>query len=239
MAQSLNIRHSQIVYNFVPNVSIRKRVFEFEDELKNEFITPFQSNSIPDNIDPNIPRFEAASIHKHSRLQVSQVRATLATSYNDTMRSYNDIESYIDNKCSILSSLLQKEKIEFVAFVLELNIEMPQSEINKYLKNGTEVKAISDDCLDFSLLYSKPYKDNYYLNIKISKFTEQQVKIEGNRIFPTGESKHGISIILDVNSKLSFIKNKSYDPSLYNSLKQEVFAIINSKSLDDYLKGNI
>lgn len=239
MDPTLHIKSSQIVYNFSQNLNIRKRIFEFEDGLKDEFSTPFRSNSIPDNVDPNIARFEGVSIHKHTRLKVSQVRATIATSYNSDMRSYKEIETYIDNKCSNLYKLLQNEKLEFVAFILELYIEMEPEKINTYLKEATEVKAIGTDCLDFSLLYSKPYKDDFYLNVKISKFSEQKMKIEGNRLIPAGKSMHGISVILDINSKLSFLKTGNYEQKLFNSLKQEVFSLINTKSLQDYTKGNI
>jgi hypothetical protein len=67
-----SLRSSQIVIAYDRNMGVRKRVFDFEEALKEKFKTPFRTVAVPDELDPNIPRFETQSQHNHSQLQVSQ-----------------------------------------------------------------------------------------------------------------------------------------------------------------------
>lgn len=242
MDNRLYIANSQIVFSFRRNLEIRKRIFEFEDALKDEFKIPFRAFAIPDDIDPNIPRFESQSLHSHSRIQVSQTRIIFATKYNDQFKlNYKQVENYIENKFNLISKLTESEKMNFVAYIVELGIHMNEKELNPFIKKNTGVFAINDTCRDFSLLYSKEYKSDFYLNIKCSKFVEQEMKLheESKSFRPTGNIKHGISVVLDINSKPFFDKNKKFDTSLNGKIKEEVFQIINLKRIEDYLKGEI
>jgi hypothetical protein len=242
MNNRFHIASSQIIFSFRRNLEIRKRVFEFEDSLKGEFKIPFRVIAIPDEIDPNIPRFESQSLHGHSHLQVSQTRITLATSYNEEFRSnYLEVEDYITRKCKLISSLAEAENMDFIAYVIELNMHMDESEINSFVRQNTGAIAITESCRDFSLLYSKEHKDNFYFNITNSKFTEQELLLhnETKTLRPTGKAKNGISVVLDVNTRPYFEKNKQFDKSLYISTKKEVFNLINTKNIEDFLKGNL
>lgn len=242
MDTGLRIISSQIVFAYRRNPDVRKRIFEFEDNLKNKFKTPFRSITIPDEIEPDIPRFEAQSIYDHSKLQVSQTRITLASGFDDEYKKDSSkVLSYLTDKSESLSGLAEVESMEFVAFIVDLVIYKEYKELNSFLKENTGVQAIDENCKDFSLLYSKVFKENYYLNVKISKFTEQEFNIhpetKGPR--PTGKINHGISVILDFNSKPYFEKNQKFDKSLNTSIRKEIFDLINSKSIEDYLKGQL
>jgi hypothetical protein len=236
MDTGIRIINSQIVFAYRRNLNIRKRIFEFEDVLKNKFKVPFRPVTIPDEIEPNIPRFEAQSINDHSKLQVSQTSITLATSFDDQFKTDSSrIQSYLTDKYESLKGLAETEEVEFVAYIVELGVYKDSEELNRYLK------AIGDDCKDFSLLYSKVYKGNYYLNVKISKFTEQQLTMhpETGGLRPTGKVDQGISIILDFNSRPYFEKNQKFEGSLHSDISQKIFELINSKSIEDYLKGEL
>ncbi len=242
MDSRLHIANSQIVFSFRRNQEIRKRVFEFEDSLKAEFKAPFRTIAVPDDIDPNIPRFESQSINGHSRIQVSQTRITLATNYNENFKlDYKHVEDYLANKSSSITKLTESENMDFVAYVIELGVFMDEKKLNSFIKENTGAIAIDDDCRDFSLSYSKEYKSNYYLNIKCSKFAEQEMFLhpETKTLRPTGNLKHGISIILDINTRPYFEKTKSFDKGLCKEIQTDAFDIINSKSITDFLKGNI
>lgn len=242
MDKKLHIANSQIVFSYRRNLDIRKRIFEFEDYLRNEFKVPFRTVAIPDEIDPNIPRFESQSIHGHSRLQVAQTRITLATNYNEVFKlDYNQVKEYLNKKCSLLSSLVKYEKIDFIAYIIELGIHMEESEINTFIKENTGAIAIKESCRDFSLLYSQEFLEHFYINVKCSKFTEQELLLhkETNTLRPSGNVKHGISAVLDINSRPYFEKNKKFNESLYSEIERETFKIINTKSIEDFLQGNI
>lgn len=242
MDHRLYIANSQIVFSFRRNLEIRKRIFEFEDSLKKEFKIPFRAVAVPDDIDPNIPRFESQSIHGHSRIQVSQTRISLASSYNELFNlDYQQVEDYIQNKCNLISKLAESESMDFVAYIIELGIRMEEGIINPFLKENTGANAIKDDCRDFSLLYSKVFKSDFYLNVKCSKFTEQELMLhnETKTLRPTGKLKHGISIVLDMNTKPFFERSKQFDKDLYTKINKEVFEIINTKNVETFLKGEI
>ena len=62
---------------------------------------------------------------------------------------------------------------------------------------------------------------------------------ESKSFRPTGNMKHGISVVLDINSRPFYDNNKKFDTSLNGKIKEEVFQIINLKRIEDYLKGEI
>lgn len=242
MTGKLYIANSQIVFSYRRNIDMRKRVFEFEDYLKGEFITPFKTLAVPDEIDPNIPRFESQSVHLHSRLQVSQVRIALATSYDEKFKqNYAEVRDYLRKRCEQLSFLVKKEEMNFVAYIIELGVHMQEDEINPFIKKNTGTIAISNDCKDFSLMYSKVFKDDYYLNITCSKFHEQELKLhlETKQLRPTGNNKYGISAMLDINSRPFFERSKKFDESLYENILNETFVLLENKGIEDFLNGNI
>ncbi|MFD1553991.1 hypothetical protein DNU06_17255 [Putridiphycobacter roseus] len=236
MNHDLDILNSQIIFSYSRNMEIRKRVFEFEDKLKENFVTPFRTVAIPNEIDPNIPRFDSQSKHNHSRIQVSQVRTTLATNFDENYTN-TDAAVYLKEKRNKIQSLVETENIEFIAYVFELVTYIPENQINSILKENTKAIAIKDDCRDFTILYSKVYKNDFYLNIKCSKFTEEKITINVENAVPA--IKHGISIIIDINSKVVFEKNEPFNSELYNDLEKHLFALIEDKTLNDYLQGNI
>jgi len=242
MNEKLYISNSQLVISYKRDISIRKKVFDFEDGLKSEFKVPFRTVAIPDELDPNIPRFESESIHGFSRLAVSQNRINLSTNYDEKFKSsIEKVEEYLIQKIELLSTLTKIDNIEFIAYVIELGVIFDESQINSFIKLNTGVFAVSEECRDFSLLYSKQFNEDFYLNVKCSKFNEQEMtlNLETQSLRPTGNIKYGISVVLDINTRPFFEKNKSFDPYLYSKTNSLAFNIIKNKSLIDFLKGNI
>ncbi len=124
--------------------------------------------------------------------------------------------------------------MNFVAYVIELGVYMREEEVNPFIKENTGATAIKNDCKDFSLLYSKEFKSDFYLNVKCSKFAEQELALhdETKTLRPTGKLKHGISVVLDINTKPFFEKNKTFNKDLYECINNEAFGIINTKTVD-------
>ena len=63
--------------------------------------------------------------------------------------------------------------------------------------------------------------------------------LETKQLRPTGNNKHGINAILDLNSRPFFEKNKRFDESFYETIVNETFSILSVKGIEDYLNGNI
>lgn len=233
------IANSQIVFTFERNFDIRKRIFEFEEILKEEFYTPFQNYAIPDEIEPNIPRFEAVSKHHHSKLQVFQNKITLTTSYEDNYKNdFNEVENYVDNKYNLICKLIENEDIKFIAYIIELGEFYDENSLNKLIKENTGLNSINESTIDFSLLFSREFKNDFYLNINISKFRLNK-SIDKTSEDNNVEQNTGLSVIVDINTKLHFNNKNDFDKNLNNKIKEEVFEIIKRKNIEDYLKGNL
>lgn len=240
MDSRIYIANSQVVFAYNRNLEIRKRVFEYEDSLKKFFKTPFKTIPIPDELDGNIPRFESESLNGNSKIQVSQIRTTFSTNYRENFRpNIKDVRTYISDRFSVLKDLSSQENLQFVALIMELGAVMEEDKLNDFIKTNTGVKAINDGTRDFSLLYSKEYKKDYFINIKCSKFTEDEVKVENGNLRLTGNKNHGISVVIDINTRLHYNIHKSFDSSLIELIEKETFDIIDLKNLEEFLNGNI
>lgn len=232
------LRSSQIVIAYSRNMEIRKRVFEFEEALGEKFKTPFRTAAIPDEFDPNIPRFESQSKHNHSQLKVSQNRISLATNFDGKLEE-DKIKDYLLEKRKSISNLVDSENVNFIAYVLEIIYIIEEEAINPLLKKHTGAKAINDDCKDFTILYSGVFKEVFYLNIVCSKFTERELLVDSSsgNLKETKKTRQGISVKVDLNTKHYFEKNSKFDNHLYDLLEETVFEIIKEKELKDYLTG--
>lgn len=240
MSKQFEIINSQVIFAYQRSLNIRKRQFEFEDALNNFFNAPFNSIAISDDQDGNIPRFEAQSKHGFSKLQTSQFRTNLITNFRDEYKfDLEKVSSYLSERISILKTLIQNEKLQFCAFIIELGFEFNSNdEINEILKEYSGAKCLNQKTNDFSLLYSKEYSEDYFLNVKCSKYTEGSYKIIEGELVKDGEIQNqGISVILDINSKLAFNKNKNYTVDIIDDLEKETFKMLSSYKLEDYLEG--
>lgn len=234
--------NSQVIFVYDRSIDIRKRQFEFEDTLGDLFNVPFNSFAVSDQQDGNIPRFEATSKHGFSKLQVSQFRTNLITNFKDDYRTdFELVKEYLNDRIPNLKYLLEKEKNSFSAFIIELGFEFnDENTINEFLKEHSGAKCINEETNDFALSYSYEFKNDFFINIKCSKYTEGVYKIvNGEIIKENNETKKGISVILDINSKLAKNKGKNYGVEIIDSLEKEIFNILSTYNLKDYLNGQI
>lgn len=240
MSDQIYIANSQIIFSYRRNLDIRKRVFEFEEQLKDDFQIPFTTIAIPNEVDPSIPRFVGESKKNHSIVQVSQDRLTFKTTYDSKFSNdFEKVQQYLSKRSLILHHLVKSESLYFIGFIVELGINIPESEINTFLYEHTNASVLqNNECRDFSLLYSKEYNTDYFINIQCSKFEDNKVTFN-NKELTEHEKSYGVSVILDINSKPLYRKNISVDDNLFEELKQETFDLIKTKNMSDYLKGNI
>lgn len=240
MENLFKVLNTQLVIEIEPNTQIRKRVFEFEEKLKDFFNIPFRIISIPDNFDPSIPRFESQSKHGHSLLQVSGTRLTLLTLYDNKFQGDLDkIREYVVERARFFSDLLRQEKKLFIAFIIQLGFEMDYIDINEFIKKNTGVFAMNSNTVDFNLIYSFPFNEKYYLNVTASKYIPNGLTIENNSILKIDDLKKGISISLDINSKLHLAKGHVFDERLVDEISSKIFSVIRNNQLENYLKGEI
>lgn len=241
MTKTYEILNSQFIFAFKQNKNIRKRQFDFEEELKPFFNVPFSNIAIPDDQDGNIPRFEGVSKHGFSRVQATQFSINLITNYKEEYkRDILKVRDYLSKRIEKINNLSSSENMQFVAFVLELGFEFQtDEEINSFLKEMTGAYVVDKSTKDFSILYSREYKEKYYLNIKCSKYKEGAFRFENGILTSEGNTTQGVSVILDINSKLSHINALDFNPKVTQEIEQETFNILANHKLEDYLNGNI
>lgn len=242
MDSDIYIANSQIVFAFKRNYGIRRRVFEFEDKVNEFFKVPFKTISVSDNENENIPRFESISHNEHSKIQVSQSRITLITHYDEKFRpNIMEVREYLSNRFELLKPLAQSEELQFVAYIIELGSIFDKNKLNTFIKENTGAYAVTDKCRDFQLLYSIKYKENYFLNIRNSKFAKDEYKLDSqtNTLKPTGNKQHGISVIVDINSRPYFQKHQTVNEEIFQNIEYYTFTLIDISEIKDYLQGNI
>lgn len=231
--QGPNIVLSQIVFEYEQNLSIRKRVFDYEERLKDFFKVPFQVINVPENIDNSIPRFQSASIYGHSNLVATPIMLQLTTTYDkDYQTNLENIKTYITPRINALKDLVNDEALLYIGFIVEMSFKEPSNGVNEFLRINTGATAVRDDTLDFHLNYARPYKNLYYINITCAKYFE-----ENNP--KTNSFNNGISIRLDINSKYHFRIGKKFEPIFFEEVFNTSFNIIQNNTLQQYLKGEI
>lgn len=237
----MKIYSSQIVFVYKRNIIIRRRIFDFEDHLSELFVTPFRQIPVPDEEDPNIPRFETESRKKFSRLTVSQVRTNFSTTYseeysNDSLK----IRTYLKERIELIKQIVTVEDIEYCGFILELHFPI-ENNINELLKQETNLNFINNRMNDFNLGYSFPYRDKYFLNVKTNKAKLNKLIIDQRTtaLKKSDQLIDGLSVIVDMNSKLTFKDGNPLGVDAVNLLEQMIFDIVDNNNYSDYLRGNI
>lgn len=125
--------------------------------------------------------------------------------------------------------MVSRQKVQYLAYIVELGFECEKEWINEFIKQHTNVFAVKDDTIDFTLLYSFPYKDKYYLNVKCSKYMVQPIEFDLNTLLnnpqiqsPTiGPTSHGISVTLDLNSRYHLNKGMQFQESFLKKFKMK------------------
>lgn len=239
-----NFRESQLFFLFERNKNIRKKVFLFEEALEKEFITPFTINSISDEDNADIVRLQTISLNKFSILSITQNKLLLKTNYSsDFQNDTTKIKDYLFKKAELFREVLKDEKLEFFGIISLIDIELKQEEVLEFLKNKTGINVIDDETLDFSYFYSKKYKEKYFINTNVSKFTYLKGEILQDRAGETQkehmENITGVVINVDFNNKPEFLENKPILFNDFNAFLENYFSLLNHNDFDDFVIGNI
>lgn len=229
----------QLISVYERNSDIRKRVFEFEKELAPFLRKPYKMLAVPDNENPEIPRFEA--VDQKCNLSVNQVRTTF-TQVFDQGTTIDLAKDLFQKRIDILKPLMMKEKLHFIAIIFDLkyyfndNIEI--FDIFKQFTNASVTKKT--DIVEFSLFYARPFLDRYFLNVSNSRFEEVEINLKlREQVAEKKSKKLGIGVTLDMNTKLSFQNKLSFEEKLFQEITNHIFEVVNKKSLENYLSGDI
>ena len=241
MSLNFEVNSSQIIFAYDRNINIRKRQFEFEDLLQSNFRIPFTTIPVSDQQDGNIPRFESRSLNGHSKIEVTQFRTTLTSNFSSDYRNnIEKISNYLRDRSALIKTLISNEQNQFGALIIELVFLFDNEEnVNNSLRNEVGAKLLNQTFKDFSFAYSKVFNEIFYLNIKCSKFIGNITYTEDGVLIPSNFEKVGISVIIDINTKVQYDNNQLFDFKLINDLEVKIFELIKNNQLENYLNGNI
>ena len=235
------ISQTELVVAFERDPQVRRRIFEFEDELAEQFIVPFSAINLPDSYDPSFPRIEALSHGGHSTLQISQNSLIIQTKYDHEFSDKpEEIKKYLSQRFEKVKNQLRKDKIQYFGFVIELLYYLEKDKINDFLALHTGFSSISEETIDFAFTVSIPFRGNYYLILSASKFVENVIPLSSEVSGESeSESRYGIRIRLDINTKQSHHRGDKFEEQDYDRLFEILFGVISESSLADFLSCNL
>jgi hypothetical protein len=238
MPQSLKFHSVQFIVFYERNTKIREQVFDYENALKIFFKNPFRVISVPNEEDPNIPRFEA--VEGKDQIQVNQVRLTF-TSFFDGISDIELVRKAIGSRINALRPIILKEKVQFIAFIIEMREYFQnKEEIFTLFKEHTQAKATKlSNLLEYSQFYAIPFQKNYYLNVSCAKIDEKIVELKLGQAPKHKEDKSGINVVLDLNTKFRLINKQAFYEGLINEVEGTIFELIMKNKLNNYLSGEL
>ncbi|MGL5646537.1 MAG: hypothetical protein ACRDDY_01700 [Clostridium sp.] len=221
-------KYLQTTFNFVIDrkIEMRRLANEIEDELKDYYMQP-QINSIPDDIEPGIPRIIFTSKNSHSTVLFSQFNISLDILYDENF-ILEEKKKYLYERIELLKNIIKKfgMKINFMGLTTvatiptskEFSIECIKK---KYLKNQDTLNVD-----EVSYKEAKIIDEKYYANILVESYKlwdYNYTPISEPRSLSSLDCKeYGIKLTVDFNDRYLFNEKKGYISSV-----SEVDAIIN------------
>lgn len=224
---------------------IRKKAFEFEQNLKGQYKSPIIL-PIPDNfIDPEAPRFILESNHGYSRIIASQTKIQLQVTYDKNFwYDYEKVFSYYKSHSKTLSEVIDKNcggDILFAGISLKLLYETQENDVVKNLSDKFLKDSPEKYYRDINFRFALPYKEKYYLNVHISNNREYS-KDENKLVEPGREHapslsslkliSQGVLCVLDFNNRLEYNNTEKYKFSF--STIDSLFEV-----LEDFTKNRL
>ena len=238
MSQPLKFHSVQFIVVYELNRKIREQVFLYEKALKLFFKNPFRVIAISDEEDPNIPRFEA--IEGKDQIQVNQIRLTFTTFF-DGISDHELARKVINSRINAIKAIFLKEKVQFIAFIVELREYYQTSEeILRLFKEHSQAQATKlSNLLEYSQFYAIPFREKCYLNVACAKIDEKVLELRLGQSPKQKENKIGINVVLDINTKFRMDRKELFEEELINEVEELIFEIVTKNKLHNYLSGDL
>jgi len=211
--------------------SIRRNVFEFETRLDNLYIKPPQIISIPDEVNPEMPRIIFTSKSMHSQIVISQINFVLNVNYSgDLQFNISESKKYLLEQVSILFELLNiigEKQPSFCGFNTLVQIPTNGEDVGKMISriyntlltqsassSHFEAPDIYDpDIYEFQFKISKVIKQEFFSNIAVQNYRNWNNIEIGEGILKLSKDKiteSGIQIMADFNDRYAFNEIETY-----------------------------
>ncbi|MDY7224707.1 hypothetical protein [Halalkalibacterium halodurans] len=204
---------------FYPRIqNLRRKLFEFEDNLESFFFTPFEGHPIPDDAPSNIPRISAKSKNGHSHMDVSQDRLSFQTNYDHRFNGeWARCLGYLNDRIIPITKIIQTlVNNQFLYSGLTTVIFIEHNDpINHMLKRYFDVQQ-SNNPFDINLKFTYVIDEKYYINIGINNVRTYSGNANVKNVVPAYLDKinEGVVISLDINDRYGYNYIKEYNSGL-------------------------
>jgi hypothetical protein len=209
ISSSFSIKHKR-------NLSIRREANNIEDIFKDKYLPP-NVFSIPEEIEPGMPRVTIESKNGHSQILFSQTSIDFNAIYTDEYISdYGKCMNYFRDRIKMITNAISKMKVEdiyYVGMINNINFETAESEekIIEHLvsKFGGGVNK-NRNYYDFSQKVAHIDEDKYFINLSFGNYRTYDMQKNGNIIPEIARFDDsllvakGISVNIDINNRFEF-----------------------------------
>lgn len=198
---------------------MRRKAIGFEDLLKDKFEGHYgqpQVISVPDEMDPEIPRMIFGSKHGYSQIIITQIGMTLNVTYSpDWQEDISKGHEYLlerSNALYLLFGLLEDAKICYSGLVTR--VQLPSNEkdetLIEHLRSCYKFSINGDSPYDVQLKITTIHDSNFYNNITVQNYRTWKMTPDISRLSKEKSTENGVEIIGDYNDRFSFNEKEDY-----------------------------
>jgi hypothetical protein len=203
---------------------IRRLANDFEDILKDRFAGHYgqpQVISVPDDLDPEVPRMIFGSKHGFSQIIVSQVNVTLNVSYSLDWQGFIDKgRGYLKDRTSALYrllSVLDDTPVYFAGLTTRATLPADVPDDGEILaafrQRVAEFRHGTENMYDMNLKVATAVEGRFFSNISVRNY--RTWKLNGQvlgvpRLSQSSADERGLEIVGDFNDRYSYNELTDY-----------------------------
>jgi hypothetical protein len=208
--------------SFPRQLRIRRMANEFEDRLKGAYFQP-QIISVPDDLDPEVPRIIFGSEHGFSEIIVTQMSVILNVVYsNDWQTNFEQRQAYLRERVPILfelTDILGVAHLHFCGLVSEVKLasHLDEQHVLNHLASRLLKQSELNNAHDIQVKMTNVIDEQFFNNVTIGNYRSWQVSEIPPSIVSLSRRDivaHGIQIIHDFNDRYAFNEKARYSTNL-------------------------
>ncbi len=224
---------------------IRRLANAFEDRLKGLYVQP-QIISVPDDLDPEVPRMVFGSKHGYSQIIVSQISISLSIAYSpDWQLDILKGRQYLLDRVSTvfdLLALLDQVKPCFSGLTTRANLASKVTDKETIARlSGTFLAQIPlEDVDEFQIKIARVVDARFYSNVTVQNYRTWRLgepKQGVARMSRQNTVERGVQVLGDFNDRYAFNESEDYYTSLDTAKEIIERAVVDVNSTITKIRG--